>query len=164
MTEDRVPAAAPAALADLIRPRAVRAKLSASTWEDAVDLAGGALVASGSVERGYVPAMKRVLKKLGAYAVLAPGAVLLHARPEDGVREACLGLVTLRRPVDFGHRDNDPVDLVFSLGAVDHEGHVEALRELAGLLQDEAALARIRLAADDATLLEAVRLRGRPPQ
>jgi mannitol/fructose-specific phosphotransferase system IIA component (Ntr-type) len=149
-----------ARLADLLQARAVRAKLAAETWEQAVDLAGGALQASGAVEGRYVPAMKRVLRELGAYAVLSPGAVLLHARPEDGVRRACLGLITLRRPVDFGHRDNDPVDLVFSLGAVDHEGHLEALRELASLLQDEPALARIRRASDDSTLLEA--LRGRP--
>ena len=152
-------------LSDLLQPQAVRAKVAAATWEQAIQVAGRALVSSGAVDAGYVPAMTRVFQELGPYAVLAPGAVLLHARPEDGVRRACLGLVTLRRPVDFGHRDNDPVDLVFSLGAVDHDGHVEALRELAALLQDEVALAGIRRAPNDAALLEAVRSRpGRPPQ
>jgi PTS system ascorbate-specific IIA component len=144
-------------LAEVLQTRAVRAKLSASTWQEAVDLAGAALVASGAVEPRYVAAMKGVLRQLGPYAVLAPGAVLLHARPEDGVRRTCVGVVTLRRPVDFGHSDNDPVDLVISLGAVDHDGHLEALRELAALLQDEAALSRIRQAADDNGLLETLR-------
>jgi PTS system ascorbate-specific IIA component len=80
------------------------------------------------------------------------------------VRRACLGLVSLNRPVEFGHHDNDPVDLVFSMGAVDHDGHVAALRELAQLLQDETALARIRLAADDRGLLAAIRSRPDRPR
>jgi PTS system ascorbate-specific IIA component len=32
---------------------------------------------------------------------LAPGIALLHARPEDGVKQACLSLITLQYPVKF---------------------------------------------------------------
>lgn len=152
MSEPRLPG-----MDALLRPETTRARLSAESSQVAVRLVGDMLVRAECVEPRYVDAMARVLRELGPYAVLAPGAVLLHARPEDGVRRACLGLVTLTGPVEFGHRDNDPVDLVFALGAVDHDGHLQALRELAVLLMDEPRLAEVRAAADDETLLAALR-------
>jgi mannitol/fructose-specific phosphotransferase system IIA component (Ntr-type) len=103
-------------------------------------------VDAGRILPGYVGAMKRVLKEMGPYAVIAPGIVLLHARPEDGVLQACLGLITLATPVSFGHSENDPVDLVFALGAVDKQAHVESLKQLALKLADAGTLQRIRSA------------------
>jgi mannitol/fructose-specific phosphotransferase system IIA component (Ntr-type) len=141
--------------------RTVRARVAVASWRDAVDQAGQLLVDAGLVEPRYVAAMGRVLSEMGPYAVIAPGIVLLHARPEDGVLQPCLALLTLSTPVPFGHSENDPVDLVLALGAVDKQAHVAALRELALLLGDDTTLARIRAAADDVALLSAIR-HGRP--
>jgi mannitol/fructose-specific phosphotransferase system IIA component (Ntr-type) len=144
----------PLALARLISVQTVRARATVRSWEDAVDSLGTLLVAAGKVAPSYIPAMKRVLKEMGPYAVLAPGIVLLHARPEDGVLEACLALMTLVEPVAFGHSENDPVDLVFALGAVDKEAHLGALRQLAEMLGDAAVLKRLRAAGTDSELAE----------
>ncbi len=141
-------------LSDLVTPETVAARLVVASWEAAVDRVGALLVAAGKVETQYIPAMKRVLKEMGPYAVIAPGIVLLHARPEDGVVHPCLGLVTLSTPVPFGHSENDPVDLVFALGAVDKGSHIAALQQLAEMLGDEDVLRRLRLARSGRELAE----------
>lgn len=151
-----------ASLTSLLTPDTVRARVSVSSWQEAVERAGELLVATGSTEPGYTEAMKRVLRELGAYAVLAPGVVLLHARPEDGVRRPCLALMTLATPVPFGHSENDPVDIVLALAAVDKQAHLKALQQLAHLLGDAAALQRLRTADSDGQLLSVLRA-WRPP-
>jgi mannitol/fructose-specific phosphotransferase system IIA component (Ntr-type) len=138
----------------LIGPGTVRAKVQVDGWEAAVDGVGKLLLDAGKIEAAYVPAMKRVLKEMVPYAVIAPGIVLLHARPEDGVLEPCLGLITLRQAVPFGHSENDPVDLVFALGAVDKQAHILALRALAEKLGDPSFLQSLRSAATDLELAD----------
>jgi len=139
-------------LDQLIGPGTLRARALVAGWEQAVDAVGQLLLAAGKITAAYIPAMKRVLKEMGPYAVIAPGIVLLHARPEDGVVEPCLGLVTLQQGVAFGHPANDPVDLVFALGAVDKQAHIAALGALAEKLGDAEFLRHVRSAGTDAEL------------
>ena len=141
-------------LSSLISDETVRAKVSVKDWEDATETVGKLLVSAGKITPDYVNAMKRVLKEMGPYAVIAPGIVLLHGRPEDGVIKPCLGLITLIDPVPFGHSENDPVDLVFALGAVDKMAHISALQQLAETLGDPEKLQAIRSASDDSSLLK----------
>jgi PTS system ascorbate-specific IIA component len=141
-------------LISLLNEHTVRARVAVKDWEQATEAVGQLLVDAGKIDVGYVQAMKRVLKELGPYAVIAPGIVLLHARPEDGVLSPCLGLVTLSTPVEFGHSENDPVDIVLALGATDKKTHISALQQLASLLGDENGLELIRSASDSRTLLE----------
>lgn len=140
-------------LSSLISKETVQAKVLVKDWEEATEYVGNLLVAAGRITPEYIAAMKRVLKELGAYAVIAPGIVLLHARPEDGVVQACLGLITLSEPVPFGHSENDPVDLVFALGAVDKQAHISALQQLAEMLGDPEKLQQIRSASGSDSLL-----------
>lgn len=135
---------------------AVRALLTVQDWHEAVQMAGQLLVKTGSIQQSYVDAMEKVIRDLGPYAVIAPGIVLLHARPEDGVNEPCFGLVTLATPVPFGHSQNDPVDLVFVLGATDKNSHIQALQRLAGLLSDSSSLAKLRASKDDNQLFTVI--------
>ena len=143
-------------LADLLAGDTVRARVQVDTWQEATEAAGQLLVSAGLVEARYVAAMQRVLQELGPYAVIAPGIALLHARPDDGVLAPCLALITLSQAVEFGSEQNDPVDLVFALGAVDKTAHIAALQELAGLLMEPQVLERLRSAADDQALLAAI--------
>jgi mannitol/fructose-specific phosphotransferase system IIA component (Ntr-type) len=136
----------------MVSENTVGAKVSVKSWEAATDHVGGLLVNAKKIRPEYISAMKRVLKEIGPYAVLAPGIVLLHARPEDGVLEPCLGLVTLANPVPFGHSENDPVELVFALGAIDKQAHISALQQLAGMLGDPLKLKELRSAQNDQIL------------
>jgi PTS system ascorbate-specific IIA component len=143
-------------LSHLLTRQTIQLRASVRDWEEAASLAGGLLVQAGCVEPAYIAAMKAVLREMGPYAVIAPGIVLLHARPAGGVRQPCLSLVTLATPVEFGHSQNDPVDVVFALGVVDKRAHIKALQQLATLLGDEAALAKLRSAATVETVLAVI--------
>jgi PTS system ascorbate-specific IIA component len=72
-------------------------------------------------------------------------------------------MITLSTPIPFGHTQNDPVDLVLAMGAVDKQTHVVALQELARMLMDETTLRQIRSAQDQRSLLAAIQpWAGRP--
>lgn len=131
-------------LLDLLNEKTIRLDAEAADWPEGVRLAGALLVDSGAVSPSYVDAMIRVVEELGPYMVVAPGIALAHARPEDGVRRMCMSLMRLASPVEFGSEDNDPVDLVFAFGALDKEGHLQALKELATFLQKEEAVSALR--------------------
>lgn len=143
-------------LNQLLNDKTVRAHMNVRDWHETVQVAGKLLVENGSIAPEYVEAMERVIRELGPYAVIAPGIVLLHARPEDGVLEPCLALVTLSTPVCFGHTQNDPVDIVLALGAVNKKTHIQALQQLSRLLGDPAFLTDIRSAKDDRSLMAVI--------
>lgn len=138
----------------MITEETARAKVFVKSWEAATDYVGGLLVSANKIRSAYISAMKRVLKEMGPYAVIAPGIVLLHARPEDGVLEPCLGLITLSNPVPFGHSQNDPVDIVLALGAIDKQAHIAALQKLGELLGDPNKLTSIRAAQKGRELVQ----------
>jgi PTS system ascorbate-specific IIA component len=141
-------------LVDLLGIEMISVNQTASDWKQAADLVGVLLVEAETVSPRYVDAMKEVLQEMGPYAVIAPGIVLLHARPEDGVKEPTFALVTLEEPVNFGNAANDPVDLVFAFGALDKESHVHALRDLADLLTRPGLLDEIRTAESSQAVFE----------
>ncbi|TDQ42798.1 PTS sugar transporter subunit IIA [Aureibacillus halotolerans] len=115
----------------------------ATTPEDAIQEAGELLVSEGSVQQGYVDAMVRSFKKNGPYIVLAPQIAVPHARPEDGAHESSISLVRYENGVVFGHTSNDPVKLVFALGATSSEEHLELLKRLTTLLSKEANVVKL---------------------
>lgn len=125
------------ALTDLLPVEAIRLHQHASDWKDAVRLSGVALAASGATTEAYIDEMIAVVEELGPYIVIAPGLALAHARPSPAVHRPGLSWVTLTSPVEFGHPQNDPVDVVVGLAAPSQESHVTALATLAELLSDE---------------------------
>lgn len=148
------------ALSDMLNHRTIALNVHAHDWRDAVRVAGGLLVAAGKVEPRYVDAMIRMSEDIGPYIVIAPGVALPHARPEDGVREACMSLVTLSPPVSFGNANNDPVQLVVAFGTTDSKAHLGALAELARLLGDAATVDGMMRARSADELLDLVQGRS----
>lgn len=122
---------------DLLPKDRIALSVSAGNWEEAVRAVGRLLVDTEAVEERYVEGMIRTTKELGPYIVIAPGVAIPHSRPEDGVLSPCLAFARLKTPVEFGNKDNDPVHILFALGAVDHEQHVEAIQQIAEILMDE---------------------------
>jgi PTS system ascorbate-specific IIA component len=135
-------------LSSLLDSHAVRVGQPASDWREAVRLAGEALVASGATSAAYTDEMITTVEQLGPYIVIAPGIALAHSRPSPAVHRAGMSLVTLSTPVEFGHRQNDPVTLVVGLAAPDEEGHVLALATLADFLADEGRRTALAQAPD----------------
>ena len=143
-------------LSDLLTENTIMLKVPVSNWKDAIVKAGELLVKVGAVEPRYIEAMIKFKQKFGPYIVIAPGIALPHARPEDGVKRTCLSLITLKKPVEFGNKDNDPVDLVIAFGAVDNKQHLNVMAQLANLLSNQNEINKIRNAERKRQVLEVI--------
>jgi ascorbate PTS system EIIA or EIIAB component len=112
-------------------------------WRAAVREVGRALMRSGSTRSEYADRMIAVIEEFGAYVVVAPGLALAHARPGPDVRREGLAVVTLARPVSFGHPHNDPVRVVVGLAVSNAEEHVASVAKLANAFNDRGIVGRI---------------------
>ncbi|WP_430591698.1 PTS sugar transporter subunit IIA [Humidisolicoccus flavus] len=127
-------------LADQLPIEAIQTQASAADWQAAIRLAGEGLVATGVTTAEYTDEMIAAIDEHGPYIVVAPGFALAHSRPSPAVQRTGISWVGLANPVKFGHKTNDPVSLVVGLAATDHDGHIEMMSALAGVLADEAVL------------------------
>ncbi len=116
-----------------------RSGLEVGGWQEAIRASCQPLLDAEAIEERYVDRCIEMVEEEGPYVVVAPGIALAHARPEDGVKRLCLSVATLTTPVEFGHEENDPVDLVFAFGSPDSTQHIELLRSLARQLQEDLA-------------------------
>lgn len=135
-------------LREMLNADTILLQAEAANWEEAVRLGGRLLVDSGAAEPRYIDAIIRCTRELGPYYLLAPGLAMPHSRPEDGVRRVGFSLLTLRTPVEFGHPDNDPVDVLIFLAAADNDSHVDAISQVATVFSDDDAFAKIRQAKE----------------
>jgi PTS system ascorbate-specific IIA component len=136
----------PASLRDALSAASIALNEKLSDREAVVRRSGKLLTAGGRVDAEYTDAMLAALKEFGPYIVLAPGVALAHARPTTAVHGVAFSVLTLDPPVAFGHPENDPVRLVLGMAAPDAESHIEALRQLAELLGDDARRRRLMAA------------------
>lgn len=116
---------------------------TASSWRDALRLAGGALVASGAATDAYTDAMIGLVEEHGPYIVISPGLAFAHARPGPAVLRDGLAVVTLESPVTFGHPHNDPVRVVLGLAVAGVGAHLESIGEIANLFNDATVTGRL---------------------
>jgi len=144
-------------LKDALNAQTVRAKVTATSWEQAVEVAGTVMVQANLVEQRYIDAMKMTLRELGPYSVIAPGIAMPHARPEDGVIKTGFSLVTLVKPVTFGNTENDPVDILLAFSASDKERHITALKEISLFLSNDDLVRKVRTANSNDQLLNVIR-------
>lgn len=141
-------------LKEIIGENNIKLNIEVDTWEDAVKAGGELLVKNGYVKLEYIDAMIKAVKEIGPYIVIAPGIAMPHARPESGAIKIGLSLVTLKKPINFGNRENDPVRIVISLCAVDHLTHLKALSELVQLLRDEKFITTVLNSKDNKEIME----------
>ena len=80
------------------------------------------LVKADVVEPRYYRAILDGVAQHGPYFVIARPA-MPHGRPEEGVKKTGFALVTLKTPLVFNHEDNDPVDILITMAAVDANTH-----------------------------------------
>lgn len=142
-------------LEEVLTEDLVETHYCAKDSDDAVREAGRLLVKKGIAKEEYIEAMIENVQINGTYIVIAPGIAMPHARPEEGALGIGFSLITLDRPVNFGHPKNDPVQLVVALCAIDHQTHLNALADLAELLSDEENVQKI-LKADKAAEVIAI--------
>ncbi|WP_279027974.1 PTS ascorbate transporter subunit IIA [Gibbsiella quercinecans] len=129
----------------LAQNNAILLQAEAADWRQAVRLGVDLLVAAGVVEPRYFQAILDGVAQHGPYFVLAPGLAMPHGRPEEGVLKTGFALVTLKTPVCFGDAENDPIDILITLAAVDAQVHQEVgIMQVVTLFEDEANFDRLR--------------------
>ena len=118
-------------------------------WREAVLRCGKMLYDKGCVEERYIKKMIKTCEELGPYIAIAPGVAIPHAAPEDGAKALGAALLVVREGISFGSH-NDPVYAVLAFATPDKTSHIEMLKELAQILEDENMATKLR----DASLRE----------
>jgi len=113
------------------------------TPEEVIRYGGQLLMETGKITQGYIEKMIESFSAIGPYIVMAPGIALPHARPSGDVLTPCISMIRLKVPVCFGHFDNDPVQLVFTLGGKEDNSHIAILQELGSFLEKEGIVSKL---------------------
>lgn len=112
-------------------------------WESAIQQVACPLLKENAIEESYIDAMIASVKEFGPYIVMGKHLALAHARPEDGVNKLGISVATLAEPVVFGNEENDPVKIIFCLAAVDSFSHLNIMKSLIELINDETKIDRL---------------------
>ncbi|MBO0474298.1 transcription antiterminator [Enterococcus ureasiticus] len=112
-------------------------------WKSAIQRVARPLLKEGCIKESYVNAMIASVNEFGPYIVMGKHLALAHARPEDGVNKLGISVATLAEPVVFGNEANDPVKIIFCLAAVDSFSHLNIMKSLIELINDETKITRL---------------------
>lgn len=135
-------------LQDILRDSNILLKQECKDWKEAITKSAQVLVTKEVIEERYINAMIKSVEEFGPYIVVGKHLALAHARPEDGVNKLGISVMTLKEPVNFGNPDNDPVKIVFCLAAVDSYSHLNVMKNLIELINDEEKLDKLITAQD----------------
>ena len=142
----------------LAENKSIRLQAEANSWQEAVKVGVDLLVEAGVVEPRYFQAILDGVERFGPYFVIAPGLAMPHGRPEEGVKKNGFALVTLKTPMVFNHEDNDPVDILITLAAVDARTHQEeGIMQIVNLFEDEANFDRLRACRSEQEVLDLIK-------
>ncbi|MDI3536777.1 MAG: hypothetical protein PWP16_845 [Eubacteriaceae bacterium] len=144
-------------LIELVKEEVIRLNFKAENSEEAIRCAGQMLVETGKVTSNYVDEMVKMSQEIKGYIVLAPGIAMPHARPEYGVKEIGLSILTLSTPIPFGNDANDPVKLVIALAAKDNTTHLKLLQELSLMLDNDSIVEEFSNCQNSQDALDIVR-------
>jgi mannitol operon transcriptional antiterminator len=144
-------------LNDLLTFDVIKLNVECSNWKEAIVEGTGLLEEKGCVETRYAEAIIDNFNQLGPYMVVAPGIVLSHARPENGVKRLSMSLITLRNGVKFGNETNDPAKLIITLAATDSESHLKAISQLMELFMNSSDLHAVMDATNKEQVLEIIK-------
>ena len=124
-------------LIELFTEKNIELDLISESPEEIIRAGGNLLMENGSVLEGYIDEMLNSYKKLKAYMVISPGIAIPHARPDTSAIKSGISFIRLKNPVFFGHPENDPVSLVFSIAGTSGDNHIELIQMLSEILFDK---------------------------
>lgn len=106
----------------------------ASSWKEAIKISAEPLLKDNSIEQKYVDSMIKNVEDFGFYIVLDNLVAMPHSRPENGVNKSNLSILKINNPVYFG---KNPVQLLFTLAAKDNNTHLEFIKKIMEIIQND---------------------------
>lgn len=116
-----------------------------NNWQDAIRYCGGLLLKKGDIQEECIESMIECVNQKGPYIVFWKGIALPHSERYDLSNRLSVGFIRLKNPVNFGHKKNDPVDLIFILATPNKKCHVKVMMQLSDLLSDDNVVTRLRI-------------------
>lgn len=123
-----------------INDKTIQTNVDVNTWEEAVIHGSEPLLANEDIEKKYVDAMIDAVHEYGPYMVLADNFALMHSRPENGVLNTSMSLITTKNTLDM---EGKPVKVFLILAAKDNESHIKALSQITEILSNESNFLKI---------------------
>lgn len=141
-------------LEHLVSEDMIRLGVEAKDWEEAIKKSAEPLLEFDKITPEYVANMINAVHELGPYIAIMPGIAFAHARPDETVKETCMSMITLKEPVKFGSKQNDPIEIVFAFGAKSGDDHLMALQDLAKFLLSEENVKFLKKETDKTKIVE----------
>ena len=120
----------------LLPPTHIQLDVECTDWKDAVTKSAQKLLELGYIEERYIDAMIQNIEENGPYVVLTKGFAVPHEGLDQGSIKVGMNLIRLKNPVNFDAEENDLVEFVCCLSAVDHKTHLKAFFNLVNMLQN----------------------------
>lgn len=139
---------------NLLKENNIILNAKASDKEEAIRLATKPLIEEKSITKKYVDDILEKINELGPYMAIMPGVVIAHSRPGEYVLKDCISMITLEEAVEFGHESNDPIEIIFVIGAEENTSHLDALQDLARVLINEDSVNKIKNAKNKKEIIE----------
>lgn len=141
----------------LAQNHSIRLQAEAETWQEAVKIGVDLLVAADVVEPRYYQAILDGVAQHGPYFVIARISHAARAAGR-GRQKTGFALVTLKKPLIFNHEDNDLVDILITMAAVDATTHQEVgIMQIVNLFDDEANFDRLRACRSEQEVLDLIK-------
>ena len=128
---------------DILTAQHILIHKEVSDWQEAIKVVAEPLLKEEVITENYIDAMINTVKEYGLYIVIGEHIALAHARPTDDSKKLGLSVATLKNPVNFGHEDHDPVNIIFCLSAIDNYSHLNIMKNLIELIHDKDKLKRL---------------------
>lgn len=107
---------------------------SVKDWTEAIKKASHSLLSQGYINENYIVSMIKNIEKYGFYIVLDEYVAMPHSRPEDGVIKSSVSLLKINNAVMFG---TEKVKIVCVLAAKNSEKHIDIIKEIMNIIENE---------------------------
>lgn len=122
--------------------------------KEAIIESGRLLLENGNIKENYINKMIESYEKNGAYIVIAPRIAMPHASYKDGVIKAGFSILTLKEPIEFGNKENDPVDVIIGLASGSTEEHIENIKKITEVFANNKKIETIFNATDKEDIIK----------
>ena len=144
-------------LSNVLKKEYIKLNVECKDWEEAIRKTGEILVEKELVTEEYIEETIRGVRELGPYIVVTKGVAMPHSTNSIGVNKNGVSLLTLKEPIKFGSKENDPVYNIFMLATTDIESHLTALSSLSDLLKKQEFFDVIKNANNPETIINYIK-------